>query len=427
MEEKKSRSKISILQSLCVLYITVWTISPPLQIDNIYRIAALGAVGLWFLLNIPYNVKLERIHILAIVFAMLVMIVALMESDGKINNILRPINYYMLVITFIMAYCYKDRWQELSWMIPIVLILLIYFNYQTYKTVSDNPAVARLIVRNDPEIFHYMRRGVGGYGLLYPQVCVLPMIVSWIIAAFKKHWVRFVIGVLWLISYYLYLFNSGYSIAVVASIAGLIILFFYRRSSIVLAVITITILIAILVWLIGYNSGFRGWLLSIFDGTKVAQKINDLYLSITTTKTADSIMERSERYQAALNTIITYPIIGGLWFPNGSGGGHSAILDTFAKFGLFGGYILIKIIFDFVMKIKKSPETGKDMRIANATFIAIFMIMLLNSFPYNFVCLMMLIIPAAYNDILNWRQVNENSMDSESAPEGSLAKTEYKV
>lgn len=427
MEEKKSRSKISILQSLCVLYITVWTISPPLQIDTVYRIAALGAVGLWFLLNIPYNVKLERIHILAIVFAMLVMIVALMDSNGKFGFILKHVNFFLLVLSFIMAYFYKERWRELSWIIPIVLLLLIYFNYQTYKTVIDDPTVARLIVRNDPETFHYLRRGVGGYGLLYPQVCVLPMIVSWTISAFKKHWVRFVIGILWLISYFFYLFNSGYSIAVIASVASLIILFFYRRSSIVLAIIVTTILIALLVWLIGYNTGFREWLMGIFDGTKVATKINDLYLSITTEDTADSLMARWNAYMNSFSSILSYPIIGGLWFPNGGGGGHSAILDAFAKYGVFGGFVFVRMLFHFPMTIKKSPQTGKDMRIANATFIVTLMITLLNTFSYNFVFLIMLIIPTAYNDILNWRQVNENSVDSESAPEGSLAKTEYKV
>ena len=222
MEEKKSRSFISILQSLCVLYITIWTIAPPLQIDNIYRIAALGAVGLWFLLNIPQKVTLERIHILAIIFAMLVMIVALMDSGGRFRKILDPINYYMLVITFIMGYCYKDRWHELSWMIPIILLLLVYFNFQTYKTVLDDPSAARTLVRNDASAYHYMRRGVGGYGLLYPQVCILPIIVSWTISAFRKHWVRFAIGVLWIISFFLYLFNAGYSIAVAASIVAVV-------------------------------------------------------------------------------------------------------------------------------------------------------------------------------------------------------------
>lgn len=427
MESKKSRNALTILQSICVLYITVWTISPPLQINTIYRVVALGAVGLWFLLNIPHGLKLERIHIVAIAFAMLVVIVALMESEGKISNVLRPINYYMLVITFLIAYYYKDRWNELSWMIPIILLLLTYFNYQTYITVTNDPTVARLIVRNDPEVYHYMRRGVGGYGLLYPQVCFLPMIVSWMISAFKKHKVKFGIGVLWLVSYFLYLFDSGYSIAVVASIVGMIILFFYRRSSIVLAIIVTAIFIVILIWLIGYNTGFREWLTNVFEGTKIATKINDVYLSITTKDTADSIMARWEAYQGSFQSFFSYPVIGGLWFPNGSGGGHSALLDTFAKYGVFGGVVFTRMIFSFPITIKKSPLTGKDIRIANSIFIVLLMILLLNSMPYNFVCLIMLVIPAAYNDVINWRQVNESSVDSESSPKRSLAKAEYKI
>ena len=427
MEEKKSRSFISILQSLCVLYITIWTIAPPLQIDNIYRIAALGAVGLWFLLNIPQKVTLERIHILAIIFAMLVMIVALMDSGGRFRKILDPINYYMLVITFIMGYCYKDRWHELSWMIPIILLLLVYFNFQTYKTVLDDPSAARTLVRNDASAYHYMRRGVGGYGLLYPQVCILPIIVSWTISAFRKHWVRFAIGVLWIISFFLYLFNAGYSIAVAASIVSLIILFFYRRSSMVLAIIITTVLIAIIVWLIGYNAGFREWLISIFDGTKVATKINDLYLSITTADTADSIMVRIIRYKASIETIFTYPIIGGLWFPDGGGGGHSAILDTFAKYGLFGGVIFVRMLFHFSITLKKSPQIKKDIFIANSIFITVLMVALFNSMPFNYVCMIMLIIPSAYDNIINWRHVNENSLDSKSDSERSLAKTKYTV
>ena len=44
---------------------------------------------------------------------------------------------------------------------------------------------------------------------------------------FRKNWIKFIIGLIWLFSFFLYLFNSGYTIAVVSSITGLIILFFY--------------------------------------------------------------------------------------------------------------------------------------------------------------------------------------------------------
>lgn len=412
-------AKSSFIQKILVLYVIIWTISPPLQIDNIYRFAVLGAVGLWFILNIPYNVKFERIHVLAFIFILFIVVVALIESGGNFSYILKPFTYYLLIIAFLMAYCYKDRWNELSGLIPIILILLIYFNYKTYQVVTDDPAVARLIVRNDPSTYHYMRDGVGGYGLLYSQVCMLPIIVSWTISSFRKSWLRFVIGIIWLISYFLYLFNSGYTIAVVASIAGLIILFLYRRSSIVLAIIITSILLWLLIWLIGYNDGFRNALLSFFEGTKVATKINDIYLSITTTDAADSIMVRLEAYQSSINTILSFPFIGGLWFSGG--GGHSVIIDTFAKYGLFGGYVFVKILFDFPMKIKKSPQIGKDIRIANATFISVLLIAILNNLTYNFVFLLLFVIPICYNDILNWRKKDEHSLDSQPDPERSLA------
>ena len=412
-------TKSSIIQKLLVLYVIVWTISPPLQIDTIYRLAALGAVALWFILNAPYDVRYERTHIFSILFLLLVVIVALIESKGDFSYVLKPINMYLLVIAFLMAYAYKDRWDELSSLIPIVLLLLIYFNYQTYKTVVADPTVARLIVRNDPSVYGYMRSGVGGYGLLYSQVCVFPVFVTWTISALRKSRIKFAVGVVWIISYVQYALNSGYSIALVVSIASLIILFLYRRSSVIMAVVVTFIIIVAMVWLIGYNDGFRNALLEFFDGTTVAKKINDIYLSITTTEAADSIMVRMDAYMNSINTILNYPIIGGLWW--NSGGGHSAILDSVAKYGIFGGYIFCKIIFDFPMTIKKNPLTGKDIRLANSVFISFLLVLLLDSMPYNFVMMIIFMVPMCYNDIVNWRNADEHSMDSQPDTVRSLA------
>ena len=61
---------------------------------------------------------------------------------------------------------------------------------------------------------------------------------------------------------------------------------------------------------------------------------------------------------------------------------------------------------------------------ANATFIVLLMILLLNSMSYNFVFLIMIVIPICYNDILKWRKKSdENTVDSKSAPERSLIKS----
>ena len=417
------KTKSSLIQKILVLYVIVWTIAPPLQIDLVFRIAALGAVALWFILNIPYDVHFEKIHILSIVFVLLVILVTLIESKGNFGDVLKPISYYLLVIAFLMAYSYRDRWDELSDLIPIVLLLLIYFNYQTYVTVVDDPAIARLIVRNDPSIYSYMRSGVGGYGLLYAQVCVLPAIVVWMMGALRKSRIKFAIGLVWLVTFTLYLLNSGYTIALVVCVVGLVILFLYRRSSIVMAIVVTSIIIVAMVWLIGYNDGFRNALLEFFDGTTVAKKINDIYLSITTTEAADSILVRMNAYINSITTILNFPVIGGLWWS--SGGGHSAILDTIAKYGIFGGYIFCKIIFDFPMSIKKNPFTGKDVRLANSIFISFLLVLLLDSMPYNFVMMIILMVPMCYNDILKWRNADENSLDSQPDTVRSLSKAKY--
>lgn len=417
------KTKSSLIQKILVLYVIVWTIAPPLQLDLVFRIAALGAVALWFILNIPYDVHFERIHILSIVFVLLVILVTLIESKGNFGDVLKPISYYLLVIAFLMAYSYRDRWDELSDLIPIVLLLLIYFNYQTYVTVVDNPAIARLIVRNDPSIYSYMRSGVGGYGLLYAQVCVLPAIVVWMMGALRKSRIKFAIGLVWLVTFTLYLLNSGYTIALVVSIVGLIILILYRRSSIVMAIVVTSIIIVAMVWLIGYSDGFRNALLEFFDGTTVAKKINDIYLSITTTEAADSILVRIEAYMDSIITILNFPVTGGLWWSGG--GGHSALLDAFAKYGLFGGYIYCKIIFDFSMSIKKNPLTGKDVRLANSIFISFLLVLLLDSMPYNFVMMLIFMVPMCYNDILKWRNADENSLDSQPDTIRSLSKAKY--
>lgn len=407
----KSLPVSKLIQSAIVLYLIAWTISPPLQIDTIYRLIALGAAIVWFILDIPNNVKYEKIHFLAILFLLLVMIVTVFQYEGDLSKMLKPINYYILVMAFLMAYAYKDRWNELTPLIPIVLLLFAFFNFKSNQAVVEDPTVARLIVRDDPSIYHYMRSGVGGYNLLYPQVCVLPIVVLWIIGVFKESKIKFAIGVLWLVSYIMFLLNSGYTIALVTSIASLIILFFYKRKNVGLAVIITALLVVLLVWLIGYVDGFRNALLDFFEGTKVARKVEDIYLSITTDDTADSIMVRAKRYKESIETMFKFPIIGGLWFK--SGGGHSALLDTIAKYGIFGGYIFIKIIFELPLKLKKESKDKRDFRIANSLVISILLVVLLDSLTYNFIYTILFLAPMCYHNIIEWRTRDESALGSQ--------------
>ena len=46
----KNGFSYAFIQKIAVLYLVVWTVSPPLQVDMIYRLIALACAGVWFIL-----------------------------------------------------------------------------------------------------------------------------------------------------------------------------------------------------------------------------------------------------------------------------------------------------------------------------------------------------------------------------------------
>ena len=268
MQESKALIRV---QQISVLYLVIWTISPFMEIGNIWRIGALAAFGLWLLCAMSRGLHFEKIHLLAFLFVILVALVNIIQTGG-FKKILLPIQYYILVLLFIVGHFYKGKWKELYFIVPIILLFLIYFNFKSAFTVMNDPTVARLLVRNDETIYHYLRDGVGGYGLIYPQVVTFPVLVMWIIKSFKYKKIYFLIGLTWVASYILLIINANYSIAITGSVFSFIILFFYKGHSAGLAFIVSIGLFIGLMLMILYWIEFRNMLLEFFDKTAVAKK-----------------------------------------------------------------------------------------------------------------------------------------------------------
>ena len=348
--ENKGNALVRV-QQISVLYLVIWTISPFMEIDNIWRIGALAAFGLWLLCAMSRGLHLERIHMLALTFMVLVMVVNIIQNSG-FGKILSLISLYMMVLLFIVGHFYKDKWKELYFIVPIILLFLIYFNFKSAFKVMEDPTIARLIVRNDENIYQYLREGIGGYGLVYPQVVTFPVIVMWIFKTIKCKKIYFIIGVVWVVSYIMFILNANYSIAIVGSLISLIVLLFYKGHSIGLAFAISFGLFVALMMMILYWDSFRNMLLEFFDGTAVAKKINDLVATSESGAAEGSINARIVAYQGTINTIFQYPFIGGLWWS--AGGGHSALGEAFAQYGLFGGYIFCKIMYGVPSRYKKN-------------------------------------------------------------------------
>lgn len=410
--ENKGNALVRI-QQISVLYLVIWTISPFMEIDNIWRIGALAAFGLWLICAMSRGLRLEKIHMLALTFLVLVMVVNIIQNSG-FGKIMRPIQYYMMVLLFIVGHFYKDKWKELYFIVPIILLFLIFFNFKSAFKVMDDPKIARLLVRNDEETYQYLREGIGGYSLIYPQVVTFPVLVMWIIKSYKLKTLYFLIGLIWIVSYVLFVLNANYSIAITGSIISLIILLFYKGHSAALAfAVSAGLFIALMLMILHWDS-FRNMLLEYFDGTAVAKKINDLVATSESGVAEGSIEDRIRAYQRTINTIFNYPIVGGLWWSGG--GGHSSLGDIFAQYGLFGGYIYCKIMYGVPIQYKKTYGYKKIQQMANANIVVLLFVTLLDSVTYGFIGMILIVTPILYENIIEWDGLtanNENALKIE--------------
>lgn len=389
------------IQAVAVLYLIAWTISPPLQVDLIYRLIALACaavwIAIWFIRENPVTLGKEQIG--AIFFLIAVMIVVYFEKYD-FSQLIKQIAFIMLVICFIMTYFYDDKWHELSGIVPIVLILLTIWNFKTVDILLEDHTIARLLIRDDPSTYQYLRQGIGGYSLIYPQVCISPLIFAWIYKSFNRNKIFFVIGVVWAYTYVRFLELAGYSIALFASAIGLVLLIFYRgKNAIPALIVTILAFIGVMAAIM-YITPFREWILETFDGMAVARKVNDLVNPSESGVTGDSIQLRINEYSNSLGDILKYPIIGSLW--RESGGGHSAVLDTISKYGWLGGYALIMMFYHVPMHYKHHFNDRFITMTANATLVTLMFVSILDAFNYSFTCMILIVASLMFEDIVKW-------------------------
>lgn len=402
----KKGFSFSTVQMFAVLYLVIWMTSPPMEIDLIYRLIALACAAVWFVIMFIRDnpVVLEKEHIAALFFVLAVILIVYIDT-GSFSQIIKQISVFMLVICFVMSCFYRNRWEELHGIIPVLIILLIVWNFRTYSVLLEDPTVARLLVRDDASTYEYLRQGVGGYSLVYPQVCICPAMFAWVIKSFNNNKLNFAIGAVWVVSYILLISKAGYSLAIFASVSGAVLLFFYRGKSGVKAFLVAFAIFAATMMSILYIDDFRNFLLEIFDGSAVAKKINDLVATSESGAAEGSIQVRMDAYLYSLEVAARYPIVGALW--REGTGSHSAVFDNLARYGIWGAAIFCTIVYSVPVYYKKKYDDVFIRSVANATLVSLMIISLLDTFTYSFSCMILIVLPLLFEDIIKWTGVEE--------------------
>ncbi len=408
-----NKSAQTIVQIIAVVYLTAWSVAPPIQLDLIFRLLALGFAFVWFVIELFSRFEFTRTQIFCAIFMVGVAVIAYVKNGAA--SVIGEIAVYMMVLSYFINVYSGDKWQTYRLVVPVAIGLLIFFNYRTVTALINDPAIARLLVRDTEDLYDYMRRGVGGYGHVYLQVVIAPVVYGWTLKSFEHNKFYFILGAAWIVSFWALILNSGYSIAVIAALISFLIILFYRRQSILPAfLISVALIVAIFLLLV-YVDGFRNIILRIFEGTKVVRKIEDL-LSTAEGETADSFSVRVERYWWSLRSMLQYPLIGGILF-NANVGGHSQILDTFAKYGVWGGIPTLIMIFHTPYSFKNDYDSRTVTAVANAHTMAIALVALFDPFVFQVYFPLLILCPVMYSDILKWAGVeHEDPVDSQSDP-----------
>ncbi len=398
----------TVVQMVSVLYLLVWSVAPPLQMDLIFRLLALGLAFVWFVIEFFRRFEFTRIQIWCALFMIAVAIIAFLQNGAR--SVIAEIAVFMMVLAYFINVYSADSWQNYRMIVPIAIGLMIFFNFRTSTALNEDASIARQLVRDSEELYDFMRRGIGGYGLVYPQVCIAPVVYAWTLKSFEHNKFYTILGLVWSVSFWSVLSSAGYSIAIITAAVSLALLIFYRRRSVWPAFLIAVLLIGAMVLMLVYVEGFRSFVLQIFDGTKVVRKIEDL-VSTAEGETADSFATRIERYWRSIMACMQYPIIGGRMF-GALIGGHSEILDTFARYGVWGGVPTVIMIFHTPFSFKEKARSTTLLATTNAHIMAVALVALFDPFVFQVYFPLLILCPVMYTDIMKWTgELYEHSLD----------------
>lgn len=342
------RISINSLQNIAIVYVALWVTVPALAYSTIARVLAVLAVAGWLFLELlkPTNLFLRPSipTILATVFILYIGVLDYLQLGlgGLIQN-------FQLFIALFFLYVIESRrhneesFRPILWW--ILLTLLITYIKTIYTLWFVNGHAMRLAVRSNDVAVEVAQSGVGGYGLAYSTVIMVPILYMLFRSRKElgfKLWQNFLVFSNLVLAITLVL-SSGFSIAVITMLATL-------GSLIILAKVTATRVLFALFLAAILSIGFKPILSTSLtalqpftQGTNYFIKIRDVLETLEQGEAQGTANDRVERWQRSAELFIENPVLG-VW-SNRDIGKHSEILDTLAKLGAFFGLLFIYLIF----------------------------------------------------------------------------------
>lgn len=329
-----------------------------MQLGNIYRIIVIVAALIWILTVLYRDMSFFKKNwvfvINSVLFVFLLILHRRLFGLSLSKSAMQTFQTIIIVFTGIISiYYHENDFDFFKVLFPLLLISVIFFSITTITAIIDNPYAARIANREWLNERYEGNELVGLYGFVYMCVFLAPMLLYMQIKKVRLNAFTTFLTVVTLVITLFLVVVSGYMIAIFCCLGSCIVVLAFHNRSILR---TIILLLSFLLFVLFYQNIIDALFSAIMDFTKdnpvYYNKFSDLRdLFLGSENIGETVEGRFSNYAASIQDMINYPLIGSYFFGETSGGGHSAILDMFGKFGFICGILMIYLFVIFPHKI----------------------------------------------------------------------------
>ena len=234
-------------------------------------------------------------------------------------------------------YFTQDKSRILPSYSSLIILAIIVTMITTIVGCIQNPNAARILATvnsGDADSYNFDMKNIGGYTFVYYMILLYPVLIL----AYKTKRIKLLPTILITVVILATVIYSEYTTALLLFVITSM-LFFTKRNLTARGVILITILsLLFLIFFSGFIAGFLKWLSSIVGSEAISSRLDALAGGAAGLEQSED--NRIELYNMSLNQFFGNPIFGTVFASYKTNGGHSAILDSLAQYGLIGGVVM---------------------------------------------------------------------------------------
>lgn len=334
------------LSALMLLFLSFWCISPPLFINGPCRIAALLFAFLFLLMMFAGTQTSSQWKLLFCVGLYLGMRIISNQNGDFQSFILNNIQTLILLLFSVLCFFFLERGcigKKLEFIFWAILFIYPVWMLLTLHEYATNPYISRMLAGNGTvDVYEYSSQGIGGYGTIYSVVLFIPLLLFALRNRRLFSRAQNLLILINLILSVLLVLRAGYTLALIALIAGVVSMASVRRKSVGTAIVLFLSFTLLVLLYLFFQDSINTFLTRVSQNTLYQNKVKDITRLLVTGDSVGSVQSRTLRYSYSLQVFLQYPLAG--CGNDTMTGGHSAILDLLASCGLIGGFPFLAAI-----------------------------------------------------------------------------------